>query len=131
MASTPKERQSDALDIGAADSFTEAGSMSLSSSDDYLQVQVGGGRREPSPIIVTPTRLHQKIKATGRDASLVRDASFHRSQLPKQATPLPTSKETTTCDNPFLSPSNSEPFRDTAPSVAKGPPKSSEETPWQ
>ncbi|KAI6112820.1 hypothetical protein F5141DRAFT_1214134 [Pisolithus sp. B1] len=134
MASTPEERQSDASwDCGGSglSSLRPAVCLFLPLMTIFkyrLVVAIA----EPLPIIVTPTLfVHQKIKATGKDTGLVRDASFCRSQLPKQATPLPTNKETTTCDNPFLSPPNNEPFCDVVPSVAKGLPNSSEETPRQ
>jgi len=75
-----------------------------STQDDFVVVQVGGGHREPSPpVVVTPTRLCQRIKATTRDTGLVRDTSFRRSYM----TPTKSSvKDTSTADNddnPFLS----------------------------
>ncbi|KAI5999187.1 hypothetical protein EDD15DRAFT_2193869 [Pisolithus albus] len=91
MASVPDERQSGTLECSTEmDVFAES------------DTQIGGGCREPSPVIVTPTRLRQKIKATGRDTGLVREASFRRSQLPKPATPPSASKDTTIDDDPFL-----------------------------
>lgn len=72
MASNLDEGRSGTLEHSMeVDSFTEADNISALSTDDYIQVQVGGGRREPTPVIVTPTRLRQKIKATGRDTGLV------------------------------------------------------------
>ncbi|KIM60113.1 hypothetical protein SCLCIDRAFT_125021 [Scleroderma citrinum Foug A] len=70
---TSKERRSATLErsIKAA-SLTEADDMPTFSTDDYVHVQVGGGCRELSPpVIVTPTHLCQRIKATGRDTGLV------------------------------------------------------------
>jgi len=65
------------------------------------------------PAVVTPTQLHQKIKATTRDTGLVRDASFRRSYL----TPTKSSTEDIPTadndDNPFLS----EPIIQTATKV--------------
>ena len=43
----------------------------------YVHVQVSGGCRELSPIVVMPTRLHSKIMATGKDIGLIRDMTFH------------------------------------------------------
>ena len=71
-------------------------------TDSYVHVQVGGGRWEPSPIIVMPTHLRSKITATGKDIGLIRDATFHRSQMLPLATPLQLTAEMD-IDNPFLS----------------------------
>jgi len=71
-------------------------------TDSYVHVQVGGGRREPSPAVVTPTRLRSKITATGRDIGLIRDASFCRSQMLPPVTPPQLTTEMD-IDNPFLS----------------------------
>ena len=84
------------------DPLTEPDDMS-SSSDNYVHVQLGGRRRQLSPpVIVTPTHLRPRIKATGRDTGLVRDATFRRSQLVTQAAP-PQAITDTGDDNPFLS----------------------------
>ncbi|KIO00404.1 hypothetical protein M404DRAFT_29553 [Pisolithus tinctorius Marx 270] len=66
---------------------------SASTHDDFVVVQVGGGRHEPTPPFVTPMRLHQKVKATTRDTGLVHEASLCRSHM------LATDND----DNPFLS----------------------------
>lgn len=152
MASVPDERQSGTLECSTEmDAFAESDSVSLYSSDDYVQAQIGGGRCEPSPVIVTPMRLRQKIKATGRDTGLVQEASFRRSQLPKPATPPSASKDTTIDDDPFLFSNCDEDrssdlrhqvpestshhhvdklFSDTTPSVTNGSPQGpGEETP--
>ena len=71
-------------------------------TDSYVHVQVGGGRREPSPIIVTPTHLRSKITATGKDIGLIQDATFRRSQMLPPATPSQLTAEMD-IDNPFLS----------------------------
>ncbi|KAI6104056.1 hypothetical protein EDD16DRAFT_245589 [Pisolithus croceorrhizus] len=132
MASNLDEGRSGTLEHSMeVDSFTEADNISALSTDDYIQVQVGGGCREPTPVIVTPTHLQQKIKATGRDTGLVRDASFRRSQLPKQVTLLPATKETCTDDDPFLSQPDGQLFCDTTSPVTNGSPEPSEETPQQ
>lgn len=53
-----------------------------SSQDDFVIVQVGGGCREPLPApATTPTRLHQKIKATTKDTGLVHEASRRRCHM--------------------------------------------------
>jgi len=72
-------------------------------TDDYVHVQVSGGHRVLPPVIVTPTCLCQRIKATGRDTGLVQDASFWRSQLFTPVTPPQTSTENNIDDDPFLS----------------------------
>ena len=102
---TSKERRSATLErsIKAA-SLTEADDMPTFSTDDYVHVQVGGGRRELSPpVIVTPMCLCQRIKATSRDTGLVRDASFRQSQLLPPVTPPHTSTDMQMDDDPFLS----------------------------
>ena len=96
MVSVPEKERSETLERAMeTDSFTEVGDTS---TDDYIHVQVGGGRREPTPVIVTPTRLRQNIKAMGKDTGVVRDAALRRSQLPKSVTPSQVSN-----DDPFLS----------------------------
>ena len=75
-----------------------------STQDDFIIVQVGGGRREPSPpMVVTPTRLHQRIKPTTRNTGLVRDASFHHSYMTPTKSSVEDTPTTDNDDNPFLS----------------------------
>jgi len=84
--------------------------LSTSGQDDFMLVQVGGGRREPSPAPeMTPMQLRQKIKATTRDTGIVREASFRRSHLPLVE---PSTEGIQNADdvNPFLS----EPVNQTA-----------------
>jgi hypothetical protein len=53
--------------------------MGLPDTFDYMQEQFGGGRRNPSPPVeLTPSRLRSKLKATERDAGLVKGASTRR-----------------------------------------------------
>ncbi|KIK25371.1 hypothetical protein PISMIDRAFT_22853 [Pisolithus microcarpus 441] len=60
MASVPEERQSGILECSMGlDMFTKS------------DTQIGGGHHELLPVIVTPTHLCHKIKATGRDTGLV------------------------------------------------------------
>jgi len=94
-----KNRRSVTLERSA-----EAGEPTENDSitDSYVHVQVGGSRREPSPVVVTPTRLRSKITATGRDIGLIRDASFRRSQMLPPVTPPQLTPEMD-IDNPFLS----------------------------
>jgi len=102
---TSKDRRSATLEhpVKAA-SLTEADDIPAFSTNDYVHVQVSGGRRELTPpVIVTPTRLRQRIKATGRDTGLVRDASFRRSQLLPPVTLPQTTAEINVDDDPFLS----------------------------
>jgi len=54
-----------------AASLTDADDVHALSTDDYVHVQVGGGCWVSPPVIVTPTRLRQRIKATGRDTGLI------------------------------------------------------------
>jgi len=69
------------------DPLTEPDDMS-SSSDNYVHVQLGGGRRQLSPpVIVAPMCLCPRIKATGQDTGLIQDATFRQSQLVTQAAP--------------------------------------------
>ncbi|KAG1839147.1 hypothetical protein DFJ58DRAFT_733506 [Suillus subalutaceus] len=53
--------------------------MGLTDTFEYMQEQFGGGRRNPSPPReLTPSRLRSKLKATERDAGLVKGASTRR-----------------------------------------------------
>ena len=73
--------------------------------DDYvlLPPQEGGGHHEPSPsIVITPTRLRQKIKATTRDTGLIHEASFRRSFVPSTETSMDV-PQSSDGDDPFLS----------------------------
>ena len=83
-----------------------------STQDNFIIVQVGGGCCKPSPPMVTPTQLRQKIKATTRDTGLVCDMMFCHSYL----TPTKSSiEDTPTADNdnnPFI-------LEPTIPSAAK------------
>lgn len=50
--------------------------------EDFVQEQIGGGRRfEDTPVEHTPTKLRSHIKATNRDAGLVKEASARRARL--------------------------------------------------
>ncbi|KAG1769330.1 hypothetical protein EDD22DRAFT_948938 [Suillus occidentalis] len=50
--------------------------------EDLAQEQIGGGRRyEDTPVEHTPTKLCSHIKATNRDAGLVKEASAHQAKL--------------------------------------------------
>ncbi|KAG1882369.1 hypothetical protein F4604DRAFT_1921519 [Suillus subluteus] len=55
---------------------------------EFLEEQIGGGRRQPTPPPVqTPTRLRGIIKATDRDMGLVKEASACRARLVHQEPP--------------------------------------------
>jgi len=86
-----------------AASLTNADDVPALSTDDYVHVQVSGSHRVLPPVIVMPTHLCQRIKATRRDTGLVRDASFQQSQLFTPVTLPQTSAENNIDDNPFLS----------------------------
>jgi len=110
---TSKDRQSATLEhpIEAA-SLTEADDIPTFSTNDCVHVQVGGGRQELTPpVIITPTRLHQRIKATGRDTGLVQDASFRQSQLLPPVTLPQTTTEINVDNDPFLSESIMQPLK--------------------
>ncbi|KAG2745360.1 hypothetical protein P692DRAFT_20670950, partial [Suillus brevipes Sb2] len=47
----------------------------------FPEEQVGGGRRQLTPVIETPTKLRTHIKATNRDGGLVKEASVRRARL--------------------------------------------------
>ncbi|KAG1779267.1 hypothetical protein EV702DRAFT_1195243 [Suillus placidus] len=50
--------------------------------EDFVEEQIGGERRyEDTPVEHTPTKLHTHIKATNRDAGLVKEASACRARL--------------------------------------------------
>ncbi|KAG0706005.1 hypothetical protein DFH29DRAFT_1077381 [Suillus ampliporus] len=50
---------------------------------EYVHEQLGGGRRQATPPELTPTRLRSKIRATSRDAGVVKEASIRQAhQLP-------------------------------------------------
>jgi len=77
-----------------------------STQDDFVIVQVGGGRREPSPApATTPMRLRQKIKATTKDTGLVREASHRRSHMSPIETAIGDCQNADDV-NPFLSEPN-------------------------
>ncbi|KAG9309294.1 hypothetical protein JVU11DRAFT_10781 [Chiua virens] len=48
---------------------------------DYSQTQLGGGRRDPSPVIETPTKLWTRLKPTARDGGLVSSAQSRRAKM--------------------------------------------------
>jgi len=78
--------------------------LSTGFQDDYVLVQEGGGRREPSPsTMITPTRLRQRIKATTRDTGLIHEASFRRSHIPPSETSMDVPQSSDGDNNPFLS----------------------------
>ncbi|KAG1897604.1 uncharacterized protein F5891DRAFT_1191808 [Suillus fuscotomentosus] len=50
--------------------------------EDFVEEQVGGGKRyQDPPVEHTPTKLHSHIKATNRDAGLVKEASMRQARL--------------------------------------------------
>ncbi|KAG1798977.1 uncharacterized protein HD556DRAFT_1440047 [Suillus plorans] len=50
--------------------------------EDFVEEQVGGGKRyQDPPVEHTPTKLRSHIKATNRDAGLVKEASMRRARL--------------------------------------------------
>ncbi|KIM50169.1 hypothetical protein SCLCIDRAFT_34584 [Scleroderma citrinum Foug A] len=74
-------------------------------TDDYILLppQEGGGHHEPSPsIMITPTQLCQKIKATTQNTGLIHEASFRRSFVPSTETSADV-LQSSDGDNPFLS----------------------------
>ncbi|KAH0828948.1 hypothetical protein J3R83DRAFT_2376 [Lanmaoa asiatica] len=56
---------------------------------DYSQTQLGGGRRQPSPVIETPTKLRTKLKPTARDGGLVSGAQSCRAKTAAGADAIP------------------------------------------
>ncbi|KAG1901131.1 uncharacterized protein F5891DRAFT_1187823 [Suillus fuscotomentosus] len=60
------------------------------SSLEYVYEQLGGGRRQATPPELTPTRLRSRIRATLRDAGVVKQASIRRAhQQPSGHSPAP------------------------------------------
>jgi hypothetical protein len=57
---------------------------------EYVHKQLGGGRRQSSPPELTPTRLRSRIRATSRDAGIVKEASIRRAhQQPSRHSAAP------------------------------------------
>ncbi|KIK81908.1 hypothetical protein PAXRUDRAFT_154955 [Paxillus rubicundulus Ve08.2h10] len=62
-------------------------------ADDFLEEQVGGGRRNPSPPpYQTPMWLRTTVKAMDRDSSLVREAQGHQGHLLDHQASVPSSE---------------------------------------
>ena len=67
--------------------------------DECITEQIGGGRRSPSPVIQTPTRLRTRIKTTARDTGLVRGAQGRRAMMGSDSIAKPTESTATSMDS--------------------------------
>ncbi|KAG1857648.1 hypothetical protein C8R48DRAFT_674628 [Suillus tomentosus] len=76
------------------------------SSLKYVYEQLGGGCRQATPPELTPTRLRSRIRATSRDAGVVKQASIRRAhQQPSGHSPAPsgTAASSSFLDNALVS----------------------------
>ena len=70
--------------------------------NDYVEVQLGGGRRAVSPPALTPTRLRTSIKANERDVGIISKVQLHRTQQINPPTSIMEPTDAFVDDNLFL-----------------------------